>query len=457
LSDDFANVNLAGQNLSNAKFHVATLTGANLSQANVTNVAFDSADLTGANLSHANLTKANFVGDYLSANLTNANLSSANLTDAILYNANLTGANLTGAEVRGANFDTTTITPAQLASTASYQGHDLTGIVLSTTNLAGVNLVGQNLANAYFVSATLTNANFTGANLANASFDGATLTNANLSFADTRGSTIYSADDLTGAVMRNTILPDGTIAGLDLAAGERLAVRAYDGDPSRGIGPIPVTVQNHVTLGNGSALTVSGGTLRFTLTSGSPTIGTGVTAVVSSGATLELAGSVSALANGANRVNITNNSNAPGILVSGTHRQVGNIDGSGITQVNESSDLTANHIVQSVLVIGGTAGSPGLVTIDASDATGNPLGQSSGLVVAGSLTHSGPFGAGETTFTNLSSGDSNDPAALSLGNSAAGGNPFSVPEPSTRLLMLLALLVLFCAHFARHCFRCQTV
>ena len=127
------------------------------------------------------------------------------------------------------------------------------------------------------------------------------------------------------------------------------------------------------TLNNGSTLSVTTGTLRFNVVSGTPTIGTGVTAVVSSGATLELAGSVSALANGANRVNITNNSTAPGILVSGTHQQVGNIDGSGTTQVNAGSDLTANHIIQSALVIGGTSKNPGLVTIDASDASGNPL------------------------------------------------------------------------------------
>jgi hypothetical protein len=41
--------------------------------------------------------------------------------------------------------------------------------------------------------------------------------------------------------------------------------------------------------------------------------------------------------------------------------------------VNTGSDLTANRIVQEALVIGGTKSSPGLVTIDASDVSGNPL------------------------------------------------------------------------------------
>ena len=52
-----------------------------------------------------------------------------------------------------------------------------------------------------------------------------------------------------------------------------------------------------------------------------------LSAIVAAGATLELAGSVSALSSGSNRVNIINNSTSTGILVSGTHQQVGNIDG----------------------------------------------------------------------------------------------------------------------------------
>ena len=196
-----------------------------------------------------------------------------------------------------------------------------------------------------------------------------------------------------------------------------------------------------INLGNATALSVGGaGSLRFGLSSGATaTLGTGVTATVNNAATLELAGSVSALSNGSNRVNITNNSTAAaGILVSGTHQQVGNIDGSGTTQVNIGSDLTANHIIQSALVIGGTAGGHGLVTIDASDASGNPLGQSSGLTPAGSLTPSGPFGAGGSSFTALSSGG-NELAALSPSSSVVGGNPSSVPEPSTLLLILVAV------------------
>jgi hypothetical protein len=120
-------------------------------------------------------------------------------------------------------------------------------------------------------------------------------------------------------------------------------------------------------------------------------------------------------------------SNSPGVLVSGIHQQVGSIDGSGTTQVNTGSDLTANHIIQSSLVIGGTSGSPALVTIDASDASGNPLGQSSKSALADALTPDGPFGADGISSAILSS------------NIGADMTAPSVPEPSTLLLVLLAL------------------
>jgi hypothetical protein len=214
-----------------------------------------------------------------------------------------------------------------------------------------------------------------------------------------------------------------------------------------------------VTLSNGSAITVNGGTLRFTLTSGSPTIGTVVQASINGSATLELAGSVSALSSASNRVDIVNNSSATaGLLVSGAHQRVGNIDGSGTTQVNAGSDLTVNHIIQSALIIGGAAGNSGLVTIDASDANGNPLVQSNEFTSAGSLSPSGPFGAGGISSADLSSGGGGgtDLAALSTGNSVVIGNSPSIPEPSTLALTLLAVLGVVNTQFARHYFRCKT-
>jgi autotransporter-associated beta strand protein len=224
-----------------------------------------------------------------------------------------------------------------------------------------------------------------------------------------------------------------------------------------GVGTLEIT--GGPTLSNLSSIQVTSGGLRFNVTSGSTSVGTGVTATVNSGSTLELAGPVSALSSGAIRVNVMNNSTTPGLLVSGTHQQVGNIDGSGTTLLNAGSDLTANHIIQSALVIGGTAGSHGLVTIDASDASGSPLGQLSGLALASSLTPSNPFGTLGMSSANLSTADSNsaDLAVLAMGKSVGSDNPSSVPEPSTLALALLAVLGVVSMQFVRHHFRWRTV
>jgi autotransporter-associated beta strand protein len=209
------------------------------------------------------------------------------------------------------------------------------------------------------------------------------------------------------------------------------------------------------TLNNSSSLSASdSSTLRFKATSGSATVGTGVTATVNNSAMLELAGSVSALSFGSNRVNIRNNSSAAaGILVSGTHQQVGNIDGSGKTQVNAGSDLTANHIIQSALVIGGTAGSSGGMTIAPSDAAGNPLGQMS----SEPSTAAGGAAASFSDSPSSAEGFDGDPIPAGSGPAPLStGSGQAVPEPSTLLLAFLALLGLVCTSFARRYFHCQT-
>ena len=123
--------------------------------------------------------------------------------------------------------------------------------------------------------------------------------------------------------------------------------------------------------------TVSAGRLKINVASGAPTIAVAATVTVAAGATLELAGSISALGSaGGNRAQITNSSTASGIVVSGTNQVVGAIDGTGTTQVSAGGSLTANHIVQSALVISGTATSHALVTIDASNSAGTSLSDS---------------------------------------------------------------------------------
>ncbi len=117
-----------------------------------------------------------------------------------------------------------------------------------------------------------------------------------------------------------------------------------------------------LTLNSNSTINVVAGTLRLTV--GSPsTIGTGVTATVASGATLELGGAVSALGNTAgisagNLANVVNNSTAPGtggLHVTGTANQLaGTITGSGNTVVDSAANLTAYQIRQNSLTINGT-------------------------------------------------------------------------------------------------------
>jgi fibronectin-binding autotransporter adhesin len=212
-------------------------------------------------------------------------------------------------------------------------------------------------------------------------------------------------------------------------------------------------------FGNASSLAVGGAsTMRFNAVSGAASVGMGVTATVAASATLELAGSVSALGTaGGNRVHVVNDSTAAGVVVSGANQVVGGIDGAGNVQVNAGSDLTADHIIQNALIIGGTAGSPGLVTIDASDASGNPLDSARGGPLAASSAESGgglPFVDSSKLSAPLSSDAFSfskmldlvavetgwNSGGLDLGRTDPDAIATSVPEPSTLLLVLVGSL-----------------
>ena len=243
-------------------------------------------------------------------------------------------------------------------------------------------------------------------------------------------------------------------------------------------GPGTLTLTANPTFSANSLLLVNGGTLRYS-NSGAATIGTGVSATVASDGTLELAGSFSALSSGLHRANISNSSSSPGLLVSGTHQQFGNVDGSGTTRVNAGSDLTANHIVQSALVIGGTLSTHGLVTIAPSDASGNPLGQAgagdwglgtgtqsdgppdqpSGLDSNGLFSLDGSTGVGEISSADLGNStiDTLSPPSTGSGQAPSAGSGQAVPEPSTLLLAFLAIVGTVCIHVAQRQCRYQTV
>jgi uncharacterized protein YjbI with pentapeptide repeats len=276
--------------------------------------AVPGADLIGRDLSMAYLVGADLTNAYGPANLTNADLSQANLTNASFSLATLTGAEFSGAEIRGADFGLFTyystlgtgISLQQLYSTASYQAKDLTGVGFDENALAGANFVGQNLTDASFYLASLNLADFTGAvirganfgrlsfnisyftgirleqlystasyhvgdlsgidftynflyggnfagqNLTNTNFYGATLTAADFTAADTRGANLDSRSG-PGAG-GNSIGTDGHIAGVDLHDGGLLIVRDYDGDPYISVPPIPITVDQHLTMAPGGTL-----------------------------------------------------------------------------------------------------------------------------------------------------------------------------------------------------------
>ncbi len=195
----------------------------------------------------------------------------------------------------------------------------------------------------------------------------------------------------------------------------------------------------------GGPTTITGGTLRLNMASSSPTIASGATAMVASGATLELTGSISALGTaGGNRAHIVNNSlgasgQPSGLLVSGSNQVVGGIDGSGSTQVNGGATLTADHIIQTALVIGGTAGNPALVTIDASNANGLPLVEAP--LLAGALESNAPLTSDNNLISSTDLGANSassfvDPAIAKVG-SIATGEQTSIPEPTSILLLIL--------------------
>ncbi|HEV2972954.1 MAG TPA: MBG domain-containing protein [Pirellulales bacterium] len=112
-------------------------------------------------------------------------------------------------------------------------------------------------------------------------------------------------------------------------------------------------------------------TATGTLVIGGSQTAPAVSATVGSTGVVVLDGSTVATGN---TTNITNNSVSPGgVLVTGVNQVVGGIDGSGNVVVNSGASLTANHIIQGSLVIGGDATNPATVTIAASDSSGNPL------------------------------------------------------------------------------------
>ena len=257
-----------------------------------------------------------------------------------------------------------------------------------------------------------------------------------------------------------TGLSGASTGSLSIAAGKTLTVT--QSGPSTFAGGLTnnggltiaggsVEIDGAPNLNSGSSLTVNAGTLKFKLSS-NPMVQSSVTATVATGATLELAGSVSALAdpsalsasgtaaNPTERVQI-NNAGTLAIdppSMDTVTQQVGGIDPNGAVAgsvvLNDGANLTADHINQTSLVIG--AGST--FTLAPSDMNGNPMA-ASGLVLAGSLAPSSSFIANSSSLLGVGGSSASPSTSISLGG-VGGSSVSAVPEPSTILLLLLGCI-----------------
>ncbi len=253
----------AGANLTDADFHVAALTAADFTGAVITGATFENTTSRGFTAeqfySTASYQDAELYGVWLSSNdLSGWDFSGMNLVIAGFHRATLTSANFAGANLTGADFPHATLVSADFA------GATLSGASFHYATLTSANLAGANVRSADFREASLTSVNFTGANLISAKFQEATLTSvnlaganlesarfhdANLLFCDLRGANVSDHQLELAASMKGTILPDGRIDGLPLAAEERLSVRDYNGEA-----PIPVTIESVMSLDPAAAL-----------------------------------------------------------------------------------------------------------------------------------------------------------------------------------------------------------
>ena len=109
---------------------------------------------------------------------------------------------------------------------ADFSGTDLTEATFWVTQLFDADFTGANMRGVNLYGSRLVDANLTGANLTNANLDFTVLAGADLTQLDYRGNKYYPY----GAIVRNTVLQDGTVRSLRLGAGDNMRIWDYDGD-----------------------------------------------------------------------------------------------------------------------------------------------------------------------------------------------------------------------------------
>lgn len=198
-----------------------------------------------------------------------------------------------------------------------------------------------------------------------------------------------------------------------------------------------VVAAGSLSLAKNAALQIASGAVQLNPAS-TTTIGSGVTVTVASGATLQLAGTVSALSN-ASTATAANIANGGTLSVLGVAETVATISGAGQTVVQPGANLSANQIMQTALIVGADS----IVTIEptgsmSSGVTGESsesadsaaIGASPGVASPSSASNSGgsasadavdPFIAIEATILadNRSGSVASDSAAIVASLAAA--------------------------------------
>ena len=258
--EDWACIDLSGQNLDGVdlsgafleqvNFKGASLKGANLSGAILARAILEDADLSGANMEGANVGGVSARGaNFSGANLKSAKLSKGDFTEADFTRSELEGAESLEIAVNGANFTEThmpemkfieseingTAFPKADLTTTVFYDCDITDVDFSEALMTrcawadvrlknvrfdGADLTGScfavtdpekaELQNVRFTGACLNQCCFQGMNMRQADLSGATMENANFNSADLTGA------DLSGAYARQAQFRKARLAGATL-------------------------------------------------------------------------------------------------------------------------------------------------------------------------------------------------------------------------------------------------